>query len=155
LTVGGALRETVHAGCVVVGEAGLLIRGASGTGKSRLAREIVFRAGQAGRFARLVSDDRTRLENRHGRLVALPVEPLAGQIEIHGLGIVRQPFEPAAVIRLVIDLCEQPPRYPDEQDRNIVLCGVMMPRLRMRAGAGSADIALWRMSGVCDTVVTL
>jgi serine kinase of HPr protein (carbohydrate metabolism regulator) len=116
---------------------------------------LVFRAGQLGLFARLVSDDRTRVAARHGRLVAAPVDPLGGCVEIRGIGIIRQPFEPAAVIRLVIDLCEQPPRYPDEQDRNIVLCGVMVPRLRMRAGAGSADIALWRMSGVCDTVVTL
>ena len=151
MTSRSAPHETLHAGCVVVGEAGLLIRGASGTGKSTLAREIVLRAAQAGRFARLVSDDRTRLENRHGRLVAGPVEPLAGHMEIHGLGIVRQPFEPAAVIRLVIDLCGDPPRYPEDQDRNIILCGVMVPRLRMRAGAVSADIALGRLSGVFAT----
>ena len=66
---------TIHAGCVLVGEAGLLIRGASGSGKSTLAREVVSRAVQAGRFGRLVSDDRTRIEARHGRLVAHPVEP--------------------------------------------------------------------------------
>ena len=140
---------------MVVGEAGLLIRGASGTGKSTLAREIVLRAAQGGRFARLVSDDRTRLENRHGRLVAGPVEPLAGHIEIHGLGIVQQPFEPAAVIRLVIDLCESLTRYPEEQDGRVTLCGVMVPRIRMQAGAVSVDIAVACLSGVCDTVVTL
>ena len=143
--------ETLHAGCVIVGEAGLLIRGASGAGKSTLAREIVLRAAQAGRFARLVSDDLTWLANRHGRLVAGPVEPLEGHLEIHGLGIMRQPFEPAAVVRLVIDLCGDPPRYPEDHDRNIVLCGVMVPRLRMRAGAVSADIALGRLSGVFAT----
>ena len=143
--------EALHAGCVIVGEAGLLIRGASGAGKSTLAREIILRAAQAGRFARLVSDDRTWLANRHGRLVAGPVEPLEGHLEIHGLGIVRQPFEPGAVVRLVIDLCGDPPRYPEDHDRNIVLCGVMVPRLRMRAGAVSADIALGRLSGVFAT----
>jgi HPr kinase/phosphorylase len=147
--------ETVHAGCVVVGEAGLLIRGASGAGKSTLAREIVLRAGRSGRFARLVSDDRTSLTARHGRLVAGPVRPLAGHLEIHGLGIVQQPYEPAAVIRLVVDLGGDPPRYPEEQDRNLVLCGVMVPRIRLRAGAISADLVLGCLSGVCDTVVTL
>ncbi len=147
--------ETVHACCVVVGEAGLLIRGLSGSGKSTLAREVVSRAGQAGRFGRLLSDDRTRLEIRHGRLLARPVEPLDGCIEICGLGIVRQPFESAAVVRLVIDLCESPPRYPEEEDKHVVLCGVMVPRVRMQAGAISADLAVACLSCVCNTVVTL
>jgi serine kinase of HPr protein (carbohydrate metabolism regulator) len=147
--------ETIHAGCVLVGEAGLLIRGPSGSGKSTLAREVISRANEAGRFGRLVSDDRTRLERRHGRLLARPVDPLGGCIEIHGLGIVRQPFETAAIVRLVIDLCDDPDRYPEEAEKQIVLCGVMVPRLRLQAGAISADIALGCLSGVCDTVVTL
>jgi len=147
--------ETIHAGCVLVGEAGLLIRGPSGSGKSTLARDVISRANETGRFGRLVSDDRTRLEQHNGRLLARPVEPLGGCIEIHGLGIVRQPFETAAIVRLVIDLCDDPDRYPEEGEKQIVLCGVMIPRLRLQAGAISADIALGCLSGVCDTVVTL
>ena len=143
--------QTIHAGCVLVGEAGLLIRGSSGSGKSTLARELVACVRQGGRFARLVSDDRTRIEVRNGRLVAHPVDPLDGCIEVFGVGIVRQSFEPAAVIRLVVDLCEDLPRFPEDQDRRTALCGVMVPRLRMRAGAVSADIALGRLSGVFAT----
>jgi serine kinase of HPr protein (carbohydrate metabolism regulator) len=148
-------QETIHASCVVIGEAGVLIRGRSGAGKSTLAREIVLHAVQAGRFGCLVSDDRTRLHVKNERLVGSPVEPLAGHLEIYGLGIIRQPYEAAAVIRLVIDLSEDPPRFPDEQDGNIVLCGVVVPRIRMRAGASFASIALGQLSGVCDTVETL
>ena len=147
--------ETIHASCVVIGEAGVLIRGQSGSGKSTLAREMVLHALQGGRFGCLVSDDRTRLQVKHGRLLGSPVEPLAGHLEIHGLGITRQPYEPAAVIRLAIDLSQDPPRFPEAEDSNIVLCGVMVPRIRMRAGASFASIALGRLSGVCDTVVTL
>jgi HPr kinase/phosphorylase len=147
--------ETIHAGCVLIGEAGLLIRGASGSGKSALAREVVSLALGTGRFGRLVSDDRTRLEAHHGRLLARPVEPLGGSIEVFGLGIVRRPFEAAAVVRLVLDLSDDPARYPEEQDRHVVLCGVMIPRIRMQAGAISADVALGCLSGVCDTIVTL
>jgi serine kinase of HPr protein (carbohydrate metabolism regulator) len=147
--------ETIHAGCVLVGEAGLLIRGASGSGKSALAREVVSLALRAGRFGRLVSDDRTRIEAHHGRLLARPVEPLGGSIEVFGLGIVRRPFEAAAVVRLAVDLSDGPARYPEEQDRHVLLCGVMIPRIRMQAGAISADVALGCMSGVCDTIVTL
>lgn len=147
--------ETIHASCVVIGEAGVLIRGRSGSGKSTLAREMVLHTLQAGRFGCLVSDDRTRLRAKHGRLLGSPVEPLAGHLEIHGLGIVRQPYEPSAVIRLAIDLAEDPPRLPEADDRNIVLCGVMLPRIRMRAGASFASIALGRLNGVCDTLLTL
>lgn len=147
--------QTIHGGCVLVGEAGLLIRGASGSGKSTLAREVTSLALRAGRFGRLVSDDRTRLEAHHGRLVAKPVDPLGGSIEIFGLGIVRRPFEKAAVVRLVVDLCEDPARYPDERERQVILCGVMVPRIRMQAGAISADVALACLSGLGDTVVTL
>jgi serine kinase of HPr protein (carbohydrate metabolism regulator) len=147
--------QTIHGGCVLVGEAGLLIRGASGSGKSTLAREVVSLALRGGRFGRLVSDDRTRLEAHHGRLLARSVEPLGGSIEVFGLGIVRQTFERAAVIRLVVDLSDDPPRYPEQDDRHVVLCGVMIPRIRMQAGAISADVALGCLSGVCDTVVTL
>ncbi|EIM29048.1 HPr kinase/phosphorylase [Microvirga lotononidis] len=148
-------RETIHAGCVLVGEAGLLIRGASGSGKSTLAREVVSLALRAGRFGRLVSDDRTLLEAHHGRLLARPVVPLGGRIEVFGLGIVRQPFESAAVVRLVADLSDAPARYPEEEDRRVEICGVMVPRIRMPAGASSPDVALACLSGVCDTVVTL
>lgn len=147
--------ETIHASCVVIGEAGVLIRGRSGSGKSTLAREMVLHALQSGRFGCLVSDDRTSLRAGNGRLVGSPVEPLAGHLEIHGLGITRQPYEPSAVIRLVIDLSEDPPRFPDTDDGNIVLCGVLVPRIRMRAGASFASIALGRLSGVCDMIVTL
>ena len=147
--------RTLHACCVLIGEAGLLIRGPSGSGKSTLARAVVSRACQTGGFGRLVSDDRTSLEPHHDRLLARPVEPLNGYIEVYGLGIVRQPFEPVAVVRLVIDLCSDLPRYPQEEDKHVVLCGVMLPRIRMQAGAISADVALACLSGLCDTVVTL
>jgi HPr kinase/phosphorylase len=147
--------RTIHACCVVVGEAGLLIRGPSGAGKSSLVREILLHAGHTGRFCRLVSDDRTRLRAQHGRLVAYPVEPLSGCLEVRGIGIVRQAFERAAVIRLVVDLSEDPPRLPGDEDGQVGLCGVMVPRIRGRTGAMSADIALVCLSGVCDTVVTL
>jgi HPr kinase/phosphorylase len=155
MTLASGTPETIHASCVVIGEAGLLIRGASDAGKSSLARELIFHAAQAGRFSRLVSDDRTRVQALHGRVVAWPVDSITGCIEVRGIGILRRPFEPAAVIRLIVDLSDEPERYPEELEAWTDLCGVMVPRLHMRTGAFSADIALGRLSGVCDTVVTL
>ncbi|WP_112662065.1 HPr kinase/phosphorylase [Microvirga flavescens] len=138
--------ETIYAGCVVIGEAGILIRGGPKTGKSTLARELVFHANQACMFARLVSDDRTRIEPCGSRLVVRPVPPIEGQIEVRGVGIMAVSFEKAAVLRLVIDLFpEDPPRYPEEAEAQAVLCGVLLPRLASRTGTPLSDVVLSRL----------
>jgi serine kinase of HPr protein (carbohydrate metabolism regulator) len=47
-------------------------------------------------------------------LVARPPEALAGLIEIRGIGIRRLPYEPAAVVGLVVDLdAETAERHPE------------------------------------------
>ena len=53
----------IHASAIAIAEAGIVIRGASGSGKSRLALALIEVARCAGVFARLVGDDRIRLEN--------------------------------------------------------------------------------------------
>ena len=55
-------------------------------------------------FARLVGDDRVHAEAHNGRLLVRPAKSLAGLIEVRGLGIRRLPFEPVAVVGLVVDL---------------------------------------------------
>ena len=123
------MSATVHASCVLVGEAGVLIRGPSGSGKSRLARELVATAGGRG-FASLVCDDRVRLERRSGRLVARAVAAIAGRIEIRGLGLMALAHEPAAVVRLVVDaLPQQAERLPQESEDSVEVCGVVLPRV--------------------------
>jgi HPr kinase/phosphorylase len=96
---------TVHACAVLVGARALLIRGPSGSGKSQLALRLIT-AAQSGLlpFARLVADDRLRLEPCHGRLLARAPDTLAGLIEVHGLGIRQLPHEPVAVIGSVVEL---------------------------------------------------
>ena len=77
---------TVHAACVVLGEAGVLIRGESGAGKSSLALGLIEAAPAHGLFGALVADDRVRITCAHGRLVARPHPAIAGRIELRGLG---------------------------------------------------------------------
>jgi serine kinase of HPr protein (carbohydrate metabolism regulator) len=135
--------ETVHACCVVVGERGLLIRGASGSGKSTLARGLVADAGRAGLFAAHVADDRTRVESRHGRILARPVPEIGGKLEVRGLGILPVPHEPAAVIHLVVDLSsEPPPRLPGADEGATTLCGIAVARLPLRSGTPCSDLIL-------------
>lgn len=126
---------TVHASCVLLGEAGVLVRGPPGSGKSSLCLALLDRAGLEGRHARLVGDDRIRLEAHHGRLVARPHPALMGLIEIRGHGLRRLvAHAEAAVLRLVVDLIETAERMPAERPATERLLGVELPRLSLAPG---------------------
>lgn len=146
----------VHATCVVVGEAGVLIRGSSGSGKSLLARELVMEARRDGLFARLVSDDQVEIAARHGRVVARTVAPIAGRLELRGLGLRSVPYEPTAVVRLVVDCLSEPAgRMPEADEMQTQLLGVTVPRLGLHAQPGVSPIILWRLGDFNDTPVTV
>ena len=118
----------LHAGCILLGEAGILIRGPSGSGKSTLARRLVAERRAKGGFAALVADDRVLVARRGGRLVGRPHPAIAGLIEQRGFGLLRVPYEEAAVLRLVVDLAEAP-RLPQDDEMSCLLLGVKVPRI--------------------------
>ena len=127
---------TVHASAVLAGRHAVLIRGAAGSGKSRLALSLLdaARTGALG-FARLVGDDRVALEPRHGRLLARAAGTLAGLIEVRGLGIRRLDHEPVAVVGLVVDLAaSDASRLPEPGQSEIEISGIRLPRLAIPAG---------------------
>lgn len=134
---------TLHATCIVMGEDGILIRGASGAGKSSLALDLIERATAGRRFARLVCDDRVRVAVRSGRLVARAVAAIAGRVELRGIGIVEVPHEPACCLRLVIDLDGEPPRMPEPGAGHAEILGVRLPRLAIDAGTARRVLASW------------
>lgn len=96
----------IHAGCVRLGRAGVLLLGPSGSGKSDLALRLIADG------AKLVSDDRSELFLRGGKLHARPPKALAGLLEIRGLGIVAHPHAAEAAIALAVRLGAEPPRLP-------------------------------------------
>jgi serine kinase of HPr protein (carbohydrate metabolism regulator) len=129
-----AERPTVHACAVLVGAHALLIRGPAGCGKSLLTFRLIA-AAQSGLlpFARLVGDDRIRLEPCHGRLLARAPETLAGLIEVRGLGIRQLPHEPVAVVGGVIDLATpQANRLPERAEVEVE--GIKLPQLKIAEG---------------------
>jgi HPr kinase/phosphorylase len=127
-------RPTVHACAVLVGAHALLIRGPSGSGKSQLALRLIT-AAQSGLlpFARLVADDRIRLEPCHGRLLVRAPDALAGLIEVRGLGIRHLPHEPVAVIGSVVELAApDAQRLPERAEVEVE--GITLPQLKIVEG---------------------
>ena len=135
---------TIHASAVLVGARAALIRGPEGAGKSRLALALI-EAAQAGllRFARLVADDRTHVEAVNGRLIVRPPAALAGLIEVRGLGIRRLPFEPMAVVGLVVDLAaDDGDRLPRAGSRVVTIGGVTVSRLPVTPGGDALRLTI-------------
>lgn len=112
----------IHAACVALNGRAVLITGASGSGKSALALQLMAFGCD------LVADDRTVVRALDGKLMARPAEAIRGLIEARGVGILRaQPCDTAQVT-LVIDLDR------DERDRlphphETVLLGQALPLL--------------------------
>jgi HPr kinase/phosphorylase len=136
--------STIHASAVVVGPKALLIRGSSGSGKSRLAWNLIGAAGQGLLpFVRLVGDDRVYLERCRDRLLVRPAQALAGKIEIRGLGIRTIAFEPVAVVGLVVDLgAPDGVRHPVVGGGAAEFEGLTIPRLAVAAGTEPLPLLL-------------
>lgn len=139
-----SLSPTIHASAVLIGASAVLIQGPSGSGKSRLAMALL-EAAQRGslRFARLVGDDRVHIEARHGRLVIRPAGPLAGLIEVRGLGIRQVAHEPVAVAGLVVELgVENAKRLPARGQQCVEIEGISLPRLAVPPGRDPLPLVL-------------
>jgi serine kinase of HPr protein (carbohydrate metabolism regulator) len=134
---------TIHACAVLVGARALLIRGPAGAGKSRLALELI-QAGASGRlaFVRLIADDRVHVAAVHGRLIARAPATLSGLLEIRGIGIRRVPYEPMAVLRLVVDLATAAERMPQAAATEAEIEGVRLPRLAVAPGVDAFSLVL-------------
>jgi serine kinase of HPr protein (carbohydrate metabolism regulator) len=140
---------TIHASAVLAGARALLIRGPSGSGKSRLVLNLLQAAAGARLvFARLVADDRVQVEAVHGRLLARPPAPLAGYLEVRGLGILQLQYEPVAVVSLVVDLdIAASPRLPDAAAAQTDVAGITIRRLAVAPGCDPLPLVLAALTG--------
>jgi serine kinase of HPr protein (carbohydrate metabolism regulator) len=139
---------SVHASAVLVGDHAVLIRGPSGSGKSRLAFDLIL-AGRAGQIpaAALVGDDRVYLQAAQGQLAVRPARELAGLIEIRGLGIRRCDFAEQAIIGLVVDLSvADAGRMPAPDALHTTIDGVILPRIPVGAGFQPLPLVLAALS---------
>lgn len=111
----------IHATCVAIAGNGILLRGPSGHGKSDLALRLLDDG------ACLVADDQVVVEAEAGGVVARAPAPIAGKLEVRGLGPVSVDSVASAPIRLVVDLTpgEVIERLPERQVASIL--GVRLP----------------------------
>lgn len=109
----------LHASAVALAGRGVLIRGASGSGKSALALTLIATG------AVLIADDRTVLR-RDGDTVRLSApEPIRGMIEARGVGLLRAEAVMDVALALVVDLdTVEPDRLPPARRTRILGCDV-------------------------------
>ena len=99
--------EILHATTVALVGKAVLILGASGTGKSALALDLMSRG------AELVADDRTIVSAHGGQLIAEVPDTISGQIEARGIGILNA--RPAGPTPIALAVCldnEEQARLP-------------------------------------------
>jgi hypothetical protein len=118
------------------GVGAVLLLGPSGAGKSLLALRLVERGWL------LVADDRVALRGDRS-LIAAPPPPLAGLIEVRGVGIVRVPWIAPAPVLLVADLAAPAERVPEPMRwRDVVAptgAGADLPYIGFDAAAPAAE----------------
>lgn len=126
----------VHASCVEIAGAGVLLRGPPGSGKSDLALRLI----DGG--ARLVADDQVVVTKRAGALLASPPPELAGLLEVRGLDVVALPHLASCRLLLAVDLVrrEQVERLPPPQ--RLALAGVALPLTKLCPHDASAPARL-------------
>jgi serine kinase of HPr protein (carbohydrate metabolism regulator) len=129
-------RLLLHATAIAIEGRALLLRGASGSGKSDLALRLI----DAG--ARLVADDQSELYRSGDRVIVRAPATIAGLLEVRGIGIFRVDALSEAPVGLIVDLvpAENVERLPVRHTETIL--GVALPLIRVTPFDASAAAKL-------------
>jgi serine kinase of HPr protein (carbohydrate metabolism regulator) len=122
----------LHGTCVAIEGSGILLRGASGSGKSDLGLRLIDAGGE------LIADDYTDVANVDGCLVASAPTTIRGLVELRGLGVLRIPYRDSARLVSVIDLVapERIERMPAAA--SVTVLDVRLPLFRLAPFEASA-----------------
>ncbi|MGN8020881.1 HPr kinase/phosphorylase [Phyllobacterium sp. 22229] len=135
--------ELIHGSAALVGEYGVLVRGASGSGKSSVVWALMDRASYGGVFAALVSDDQCAVREMSGRLLCTAPGTLQGGLEVRGSGLHRVDFEKSAILHLLVDLVEPNQSVRFGEDAVTHLQGVAI---------GHLILPKWEIEGACRAI---
>jgi serine kinase of HPr protein (carbohydrate metabolism regulator) len=137
--------ENVHGTAIALGASAVLIRGASGAGKSDLALRCLALAPTAliPSPILLVADDRVLLTRSGERLKVEAPASIRGKLEVRGVGILTVPHAPSADLVLVADLvtAAEVERLPEETADTAIL-GLRRRLLRIEPFAAAAPVKL-------------
>jgi HPr kinase/phosphorylase len=134
----------IHATCLAIGGAGVLLVGKPGSGKSDLALRLID--GQGGgltgamRGARLVADDQVVVRRVAEQLLASAPPALHGKLEVRGLGIVAVPSEANVPLRLAVRLtpAAEIERLPELARARMEILGLAIPLVLIDPETASA-----------------
>lgn len=127
---------TSHATCIAIDGHGVLLRGASGSGKSDLALRLIADG------ARLVADDQVVLAVEGDAVIGSAPPALHGMIEIRGLGIMRMEADARAPIALVADMTAADAVERMPEPRQCRLAGIAIPMFAIDPFQASAPAKL-------------
>lgn len=134
----------LHASCVAFAGKAILIRGASGSGKSGLALQLMAMG------ARLVADDRVELSVADGTVHAEAPQSLPQLIEARGIGLLNADICATAQLHTVVDMNEiETERIPER--RHTDLLGVRLPLLhKVESPYFAAAMRQYVLFGLCN-----
>ena len=126
----------VHASCVGIDGAGVLLRAPPGGGKSDLALRLIADG------ALLVADDQVELAAKAGDLFASAPATIKGRIEVRGIGIVTMAYAESVALALVVDLVmpERVERMP--KPAHCRYLGLDLPRIALAPFVASTPAKL-------------
>jgi len=131
-----AERLLLHATAIAIDGRAVLLRGASGSGKSDLALRLI----DAG--ARLIADDQSELHRHGDAIIARAPVTIAGLVEVRGIGIFRLDALAEAPVALIVDLVpsETLERLPVRRTETIL--GLTLPLIALAPFEASAAAKL-------------
>ena len=138
----------IHATCLAIGAAGVLLVGKPGSGKSDLALRLIDQGGfgLTGilRAAQLVADDQVVVRKSAGVLTASAPPSLRGKLEIRGLGIAELSVVAEARLRLAVRLtpASEIERLPDLPSARMDILGIGLPLILLDPLNASAPARL-------------
>lgn len=125
------MQDTIHATAIEYNGHGVLLRGASRSGKSSIALRLLDEADLCRQNCFLVADDRVHVHAQDGTLNAKAPETLYGLIEMRGVGVLSVRARQNCSVNLIVDLVptETLIQIPDEDTHFATIHGISIRRI--------------------------
>ncbi|WND03924.1 HPr kinase/phosphatase C-terminal domain-containing protein [Temperatibacter marinus] len=137
----------VHGTALEVNGQAILLRGASGAGKSDLALRLLAKG------AKLIGDDYVVLSQADRSVFVRAAPELHGMLEVRGVGIIYVsevlPLDTPYPLFAVVDLCdrEDVPRMPEDEDAQTEILGIAVKRLALHSFDASTPLKIALVCG--------